>query len=84
MSIIHYKHHDYNVAVDEEKRGKHRDNCLCYKCERFNPTPSDPKNNCRIAQILFSVCLAFGITTVMWECPAFMKKIIESGGSDES
>ena len=69
MSIVKYNHHNRNVFVREDLKGKHRDYCLCFKCKAF--TPDVEKANCRIARILFAVCETFNLVTPVWECPEF-------------
>ena len=69
--IIHYEHHGANVAVMEENKGLHRENCLCFQCREFYPEPEKMSLNCPIARILFSLCQAFNIVTPVWECEKF-------------
>lgn len=72
--IVTHIHHARRVFVIEKNIGKHRENCLCWQCANFCPTIRDA--NCRIANVLFEIDRAFGITTPVWECPEFvaMKK----------
>ncbi len=63
-----YKHHGWTVFVDSELKGKHRDHCLCFKCDKFKPNTSE---NCPIAQATFENCVRYGITTPMYECPEY-------------
>lgn len=71
--IVTYKHHDVNVLVREDLKGKHRDYCLCFQnCEYFKPW--DPENNCRIAAMVYALDRLCGITTPVWECPEYLKE----------
>jgi hypothetical protein len=72
MSIEKYNHHGLEVSVDSELKGKHRDHCLCYKCEFFKP--EDRGNNCEIANQLYKLCVMFYLVTPVYECPAFKMK----------
>lgn len=65
--IVRYKHHNEEVYVDENLKGKHREHCLCFKCNKFNP--GMPETNCPIANLLYAVCIAEGVTTPVYECP---------------
>jgi len=68
--IEKYEHHGTLVSVDSDLKGKHRDHCLCYKCENFKPNSLE---NCMIAQDVFDNCTAYGIVTPVWECPKFVQ-----------
>jgi hypothetical protein len=37
MNIEKYEHHQGVVSVRSDLKGKHRDHCLCYHCEKFKP-----------------------------------------------
>ena len=65
--IEKYLHHDNVVFVDSDLKGKHREHCLCFKCEKFNP--GLPERNCPIANLIYAVCIAEGVTTPVYECP---------------
>jgi len=68
--IICYEHHNTNVYVKEQLKGKHQDYCLCYQgCARFHP--EDKENNCRIANKLYEFDKEFGLVTPIWECPNY-------------
>ena len=69
-NIIRYHHHQWDVAVDEKLKGKHRDHCLCFVCDRFAPNMSF---NCPIAQAVFETCVKFGLTTPVYECSMFVE-----------
>jgi len=36
--IVEYEHHGENVKVREDLKGRHRDHCLCFRCNAFKPT----------------------------------------------
>ncbi len=65
--VIQYGHHGEPVFVDEELKGAHWDYCLCARCAKFNP--EDSSQNCRIAALLYAVCVTFNLVTPVWECP---------------
>jgi hypothetical protein len=68
-NIVQYEHHGTTVSVISDLKGKHREHCLCFSnCEKFKP---GTKKNCKIAQAVFDNCVAFGITTPMYECPEY-------------
>jgi len=68
MNIEKYNHHGKDVFVRSDLKGKHRDNCLCFICEKFKPLKF---NNCHIAEELFKNCKKFNVVTPVWECPEF-------------
>jgi hypothetical protein len=67
-----YEHHGILVWVRKDLRGKHRDNCLCFSCAKFNP--GTPEGNCPKANLNYAVCIAEGMTLPVYECPAFEEK----------
>ena len=67
--ILTYEHHGKMVAVEESNKGKHRENCLCWKCSKF--TPDNRETNCPIANKLYAICCEHNVTTPVWECPDF-------------
>jgi len=71
---IKYEHWDGYppVWVKESLKGQHREYCLCWSCKRFYP--DDRETNCRIANLVFSVCVQAGLTLPVWECPNFKEK----------
>ena len=69
MKIIKYVHHDVDVCVREDLKGKHREFCLCYSCDNFHPGES---NNCLIAQAIYENCVKFDVVTPVWECPLYI------------
>jgi len=67
-----YEHYGTDVAVFEEMKGKHKDYCLCYKCEKFN---MDSRKNCELANQNFENCQKNNMVLVVWECPEFETKM---------
>lgn len=67
-----YKHHGTEVYVKTDLRGRHREHCLCHKCDEFKP---GTLFNCPIAQAIYKNCVAFNIVTPMWECPKFKEVV---------
>jgi len=66
---VKYVHHDGEVSTFAETKGRHREFCLCHNhCKFFKP---GEKDNCEIAQLNFSLCLAYNVTTPVIECPEF-------------
>jgi hypothetical protein len=70
MKFIQVLHHNRPVWANLEHVTRHKEHCLCYSCERFNPN-SD--TNCPIAQEVFELNKKLGITTPVWECPDFLE-----------
>lgn len=69
---VSYQHHgERPVFVDEDLKGKHRDHCLCYSCDRFQPGTAD---HCPIAQRVYETCVAFDLVTPVYECPEYVEK----------
>lgn len=66
--IIQYQHHGCLVNVDEGLKGKHRDHCLCWRCEKFRPGQDE---NCVIAKKVYIVCVENDLVLPVWECPVF-------------
>lgn len=68
--IVRYVHHNpaRPVAVREDLKGKHREHCLCFSCDRFIPADG-PK--CPIAAELFALCQKHDLVAPVWECPEF-------------
>ena len=67
--IIRYIHHDQNMAVDSELKGKHKEHCLCYRCLYF--WPEIPQKSCSVANILHNLNVTCGLVTPVWECTDF-------------
>ena len=63
-----YKHHGVNVWVRWDLKGKHREYCLCFSCDRFKP---DTEDNCVTANLIFALCKECDLVTPVWECPFF-------------
>jgi hypothetical protein len=72
MAIVEYKHHDINVFVREDLKGKHREYCLCWQCKKL--IPEDRTLNCPIANSLFAFDQRNNVTTPVFECPIFEDK----------
>lgn len=68
--IVRYEHHGYETSVKQKYKGKHKDMCLCYVCNKFEPMGS----NCYIAQKLFELDKSARITTPVLECACFETK----------
>ena len=67
--ITKYSHHGQEVSVMRDNKGKHVENCLCWQnCKHFKP---GEKDNCRIANLNYALCLAFNLVTPVWECPEY-------------
>ena len=69
--IIRYIHHGFNVAVDEDLKGRHRECCLCFRCGLFKPNTSE---NCDLAEQNYRACKINGMTMPVFECPKFEEK----------
>lgn len=74
-NFIQYEHHGKTVWVHKDAKGKHRQWCLCFSCEHFNP--GTPEKNCPIANLNFAVCLAHDLVLPVYECPKFEEKKTE-------
>jgi len=70
--IVGYLHHGLYVFVDEELKGKHREHCLCFRCEHF--TPEDREGNCRLAELNFANCRLNNMVLPVYECHEFKEK----------
>ena len=70
-TFTRYAHHDVEVWVRDDLKGRHRQHCLCHSCEQFKPAM---EHNCLIAQSLFMTDVEFSIVTPVWECPEFKVK----------
>ncbi len=66
-----YTHHGREVTVLSEVRGKHRELCLCYRCQDFHPGQSF---SCEIARTIYEHCKSFGLVTPVFECAHFTLK----------
>ena len=71
MKIVEYEHHGRIVKVRKDLKGLHRENCLCFSCDKLKINCLD---NCEIAQATYENCAKFGIVTPMWEFPKFVEK----------
>jgi len=75
-----YIHHEKEVWVEMSLKGKHRENCLCYSCKKFNTENRD--KNCKTANTLYALCVEFDVVTPVYECPNF-EEIIYIEPKDE-
>lgn len=66
-----YEHHGKMMWVNSELKGKHRDHCLCFSCEKFHMVNPDKK--CKIADRIFQSCVDCYVVTTIWECSAFVE-----------
>ena len=71
--IIKYEHHGVLVFADEDLKGKHRINCLCFRCKKFSP--DDREKNCKIADLNYANCRLNNLTLPVYECPVFEEKL---------
>jgi hypothetical protein len=67
--VERYAHHGVEVSVVSAVKGQHRDHCLCFTCERFNP--DDSYTNCPIAKAVYANCVKFDLVTPVYECPKY-------------
>lgn len=67
--IEQYEHHGRLVWTRTATKGKHRAVCLCHVCTMLDTT--DREKNCPIANKLYALCVEFGLTTPVFECPSF-------------
>jgi len=67
--VERYRHHGNKVAVRSALKGLHRDHCLCWVCDKFQP--EYPDDNCPIANALYALDVLTGCVTPVWECPEF-------------
>ena len=81
MNVIRYIHHGQDVAVWEDLKGRHREYCLCYQCEKFHP--GEPVVNCPVAEALYRFDILAGVTTPVWECPDFKDAHAEAAEKKE-
>lgn len=72
--FIQYEHYGSMNWVRKDLKGKHRDNCLCYSCEKFKPNPEGANENCVMANIFYNLCVAFDVVLPVWECKEFVLK----------
>ena len=68
-NFIQYKHFEEEVWVREDLKGKYRDHCLCYSCNKF--FPEDREKNCPIASLVYNLCVVQDLVLPVWECPKF-------------
>jgi hypothetical protein len=66
-----YKHHSGEVWVRSNLKGKHKEHCLCFSCEKFKPNTPE---NCTIADENFELCKKHNLVLPVWECHTFKNK----------
>jgi hypothetical protein len=72
-AIITYRHHNADVKVDSDLKGKHASHCLYWRdCKHFNPL--EQEKNCMISRALYALDVQFNLVTPVWECPVYEKK----------
>ena len=69
MQTETYEHHGNIVYVQPHLKGKHREHCLCFSCDKFKP--DDSSRQCLVAAQVYDTCVEYGIVTPVWECPHF-------------
>ena len=70
--IEKYTHHGKEVSVRSDLKGKHREYCLCFKCEKLDIV--NRGKNCKIADVIYFHCQMFNVTTPVFECGEFQKR----------
>lgn len=66
---LQYQHHGVNVFVRKDLKGRHRDHCLCFSCEKLGS--GGGKSGCEIANHVYANCVKFNLVTPVFECPRF-------------
>lgn len=72
-----YEHYGNEVWVRQDLKGKHREHCLCWSCNKFKPNEEHAPGtnlsgeNCPIANKVFDICRTEGLVLPVWECPKF-------------
>lgn len=67
---VEYEHHGKKVVVREDLKGKHRNVCACYNCDKFK---QDQPERCKIAHALYELVVKFSIVAPVWECAEFQE-----------
>ena len=65
-----YEHHGKKLWVRSDLKGKHREHCLCFSCEKLDTVK--PDKNCEIANALYRFDILANVTTPVWECKKFV------------
>jgi len=68
VDYVVYEHHGEERIAKAEFKGKHRDICLCYECQKFTP---GSLLNCMAANDIYNNCIKFGVCTPVLECKNF-------------
>lgn len=63
-----YEHHGRQVHVISALKGKHREHCLCFQCDRFKPGEDD---HCPIARLNYQMCVDHGLVSPVYECASY-------------
>ncbi len=71
MKTERYEHHGVTTTVVSEVKGKHRNHCLCFSCEKFEPINGV---DCPIAKTVYATCIDYNLVTPVYECPSFVEK----------
>jgi len=80
--IIWFPHHGEEVACMLGMDGKHRDFCLCHKCDLLNM--EDREKNCKTASLLFALDIKCGVTTPVFYCKDFVSRPIHKDEYEEA
>ena len=71
MAVERYRHHNADVAVVSEYKGRHRDICLCFHgCKFFKPGSED---HCEIASENYLMCVKYSLCAPVLECAKFSR-----------
>lgn len=70
--FVQYGHFGVKVWVRSDLKGKHREHCLCFQCDRLKIDEKEP--NCEIADENYAFCVKHHLVLPVWECPEFVEK----------
>lgn len=73
MVFEKYVHHEVEVSVRSDLKGKHREHCLCYSCDRY----VNGEFVCPIAKKVYKTCKEYNLVSPVWECPSFNSAVAE-------
>ncbi len=68
MIIERYVHHGQVVYVRSDLKGRHREHCLCFTCNKFKP---GREGHCPIAKRIYDTCVEHGVVSPVYECPDY-------------
>ena len=76
---VRYCHHGSFVWVRVDLKSRHRQYCHCWACARMKP--GDRKGNCRVANVLYALCILLGMVLVVSseDCDVLTGKLKEAG-----